>query len=79
MKKLLFLTLLSFTTETPRLPKTAKAVAMVQVAPDDDPYVKVYFAWVDSLNDPSEALDTAITFHKDSLPKMGEIIEIKQK
>jgi hypothetical protein len=52
---------------------------MVQVAPDDDPYVKVYFAWIDSLSDPSEALDTAITFHKDSLPKMGEIIEIKQK
>ena len=61
----------------PHEPKSAKAVAMVQVAPDNDPYVKVYFAWVDSLTDPNERLDTAITYHQDSLPKMGDIIEIR--
>ena len=58
-------------------PKTAKAVAMVQVAPENDPYVKVYFAWVDSLTDPNECLDTAITYHQDSLPKIGDIIKIQ--
>jgi hypothetical protein len=61
----------------PHEPKSAKAVAMVQVAPDNDPYVKVYFAWVDSLTDPNEHLDTAITYHQDSLPKIGDIIKIK--
>lgn len=57
--------------------RPAKAVAMVQVAPDHDPYVKVYFAWVDSLTDPNSSMDTSLVIHQDSLPKLGEIIEIK--
>jgi len=61
----------------PHMPKNAKAIAMVQVAPENDPYVKVYFAWVDSLTDPNSNMDTAITFHQDSLPRMGDIIVIK--
>jgi hypothetical protein len=78
MKKLmLLLSLCSFTLTQPNEPRTAKAVAMVQIAPDNDPYVKVYFAWVDSLTDPNEHLDTSITYHQDSLPKMGDIIQIK--
>lgn len=78
MKKLLLLiTLCSFMKYDPHEPKSAKAVAKVQVAPDNDPYVKVYFAWVDSLTDPNEHLDTAITYHQDSLPKIGDIIKIK--
>ena len=74
---MLLLSLSSFTLVQPNEPRTAKAVAMVQIAPDNDPYVKVYFAWVDSLTDPNECLDTAITYHQDSLPKMGDIIQIK--
>jgi hypothetical protein len=57
--------------------RPAKAVAMVQVAPEQDPYVKVYFAWVDSLTDPNSSMDTSLVIHQDSLPKLGEIIEIK--
>lgn len=57
--------------------RPAKAVAMVQIAPEHDPYVKVYFAWVDSLTDPNSCMDTSLVMHQDSLPKLGEIIEIK--
>lgn len=57
--------------------RPAKAVAMVQIAPEHDPYVKVYFAWVDSLTDPNSSMDTSLVMHQDSLPKLGEIIEIK--
>ena len=80
MKKglaVLFIGLSSFAISEPHQPKSARAIAMVQIAPEQDPYVKVYFAWVDSLNDPNECLDTAITFHQDSLPKLGDIIEIQ--
>ena len=78
MKKVIvFLSMCSFTILQPQQPKSAKAVAMVQVAPENDPYVKVYFAWVDSLTDPNDGMDTAITYHQDSLPKLGDIVQIR--
>jgi hypothetical protein len=80
MKKglaILFISLSSFTIIKEDKPRKAKAVAMVQVAPESDPFVKVYFAWIDSLTDPNENLDTSITYHQDSLPKLRDIIEIK--
>ena len=56
-----------------REPRWGKAVAMIQVAPENDPWVKVYFTLIDSLEDPGTRLDTAIVIHEDSLPCLGEL------
>ena len=52
---------------------------MIQVAPENDPFVKVYLSWIDSLEDPNTSLDTSVIFHVDSLPKIGQIVELTLK
>ncbi len=62
-----------------RSPRSARVTAMIQVAPENDPFVKVYLSWIDSLEDPNTSLDTSVIFHVDSLPKIGQIVELTLK